>query len=86
MGHGIARHRRRLARAALPQMNLGMDMDEADKAERQEEMARQAALIVRRRVGPTYTGSCLNCGAELERPFRWCDGDCREDWVKREDK
>jgi len=63
-----------------------MKMDEADKAERQEEMARQAALIVRRRVGPKYTGYCLNCGAELERPYRWCDGDCREDWVKREDK
>lgn len=82
MGHGIARHRRRLARKTIQEVM----MDEADKAERQEEMARQAALIVRRRVGPTFTGYCLNCGAELERPYRWCDGDCREDWVKREDK
>lgn len=61
-------------------------MDEADRAEEQEEMARQYALIVRRRVGPTYTGVCLNCGETTERPRRWCNEDCREDWVKREDK
>ena len=60
--------------------------DEADRAEHQEEMARQAALIVRRRVGPAFTGRCINCGEIIERPLRWCDSDCREDWTKREDK
>lgn len=60
--------------------------DEADRAEEQEEMARQAALIVRRRVGPRYTGRCLNCGEIIEGPLRWCDAACREDWTKREDK
>lgn len=82
MGHGLTRYRRRLAGQKVQEMK----MDDADRAEAQEEMARQAALIVRRRVGPTYTGICLNCGEPLERPFRWCDGDCREDWVRREDK
>ena len=60
--------------------------DEADKAEHQEEMARQAALMVRHRVGPRPTGFCLNCGELIEPPLRWCDSECREDWVKREDK
>lgn len=60
--------------------------DEADKAEQQEELARQAALIVRHRVGPRPNGRCLNCGELIEPPLRWCDSECREDWVKREDK
>lgn len=60
--------------------------DIADKAEEQEEMARQAALIIRRREGPKWTGRCLNCGELVERPFRWCNEDCREDWMKREGK
>ena len=82
MGHGLARYRRRMAGQKVQEMK----MDDADRAEAQEEMARQAALEVRRRVGPTYTGFCLNCGEPLKRPYRWCDGDCREDWVRREDK
>lgn len=59
-------------------------MDIADNAEHQEELARQAALIVRKRVGPTYTGFCFNCGENIERPLRWCDADCMADWSKRE--
>lgn len=58
--------------------------DEADKAAVQEELFRQAALIVRHRVGPSYNGHCLNCGEPVERPLRWCDIECREDWSKRE--
>lgn len=60
--------------------------DIADKAQAQEEMTRQLELIVKRREGPKWTGYCMNCGADVERPYRWCDGDCREDWAKREDK
>lgn len=60
--------------------------DEADMAAHQEEMARQAALIVRRREGPVFTGLCMNCGETIERPLRWCNSECREDWTKREDK
>jgi hypothetical protein len=58
--------------------------DDADKAEHQEELARQAALIVRRREGPKYTGRCLNCGEFVDSPLRWCDKFCTEDWAKRE--
>lgn len=60
--------------------------DEADKAEHQEELARQAALLVRYRVGPKPTGFCLNCGDDLDPPKRWCCVECREDWAKREYK
>jgi uncharacterized OB-fold protein len=59
-------------------------MDDAEKAEHQEEMARQFALIARRRIGPAFTGRCANCGEVIERPWRWCNEDCREDWMKRE--
>lgn len=58
--------------------------DEADLAEHQEELARQYALLVRKRIGPSYTGFCLNCGEITESPLRWCNADCREDWDKRE--
>ena len=61
-------------------------MDIADNAEHQEELARQAALVARKRVGPRPTGRCLNCGELIEMPLRWCDAECREDWVKREDQ
>jgi len=60
--------------------------DEADMAERQEEMGRQAALLVRRREAPKWSGNCMNCGELIAHPLRWCDADCREDWAKREDK
>lgn len=58
--------------------------DEVDKAEHQEELLRQAALRIRRKPGPEYTGLCANCEAPVEKPRRWCDEDCREDWSKRE--
>lgn len=58
-------------------------MDIGDMAERQEELARQAALLRRRHSGPEYTGQCVNCGEPVEDPKRWCDVHCREDWEKR---
>ena len=60
--------------------------DEADKAEHQEELARQAALVVRKKIGPKWTGFCANCGEVLEMPLRWCNAECREDWESRESK
>lgn len=61
-------------------------MDDADRATEQEEMARQAALIVRHRVGPVWTGFCLWCGEPTAKPRRWCDAECREEWERRETK
>ena len=58
--------------------------DEADKAEHQEQMLRQAAIATRRKAGPQFTGFCANCGEEVAPPLRWCNVDCREDWAKRE--
>lgn len=35
-------------------------------------------------VGPVATGSCLNCTEPVEKPKRWCDADCRDDWQRIE--
>ena len=59
-------------------------MDIADSAEHQEEQARRMALLVRKKPGPEFTGLCANCEANLGPTMRWCDADCRDDWVKRE--
>lgn len=26
---------------------------------------------------------CLNCGEATRGGARWCDGDCRDDWLRR---
>lgn len=51
-------------------------MDDAEKAEHQEELARQAA-INRRKPVPKHDGHCLNCGENIGRAY--CDAACRED-------
>jgi uncharacterized OB-fold protein len=60
--------------------------DEADKAEIQEEMARQTAICTKRKEGPLFTGLCANCELEVEYPNRWCCKECRDDYDKREDR
>lgn len=57
--------------------------DDADKADFQQEMFREAAMKMRRQEGPLPTGKCLFCDEPLPMPHRWCDVDCREDWEKR---
>jgi hypothetical protein len=56
-------------------------MDEADRAEHQEELARQAA-ISRRKPVPKHDGRCLNCRKESEGAY--CDDECGVDHRKRE--
>lgn len=34
--------------------------------------------------GPQYVGYCLECGADLEAPRRWCDAECRDSWERME--
>lgn len=51
-------------------------MDEADKAEHQEELARQKAISYRKPV-PKHDGHCLNCGEKSAGAY--CNTDCRKD-------
>ena len=53
--------------------------DIIDEAGDREEELRQQALGLRKPVGPTPTGRCLDpaCDEELAPGARWCDADCR---------
>lgn len=62
--------------------------DIADQAERQEQLARDAALAQVPLVDLAViggTGECLNCGEPLSAG-RWCDVYCRNDWTARNDR
>lgn len=34
----------------------------------------------------TATGYCHNCGEVVDGLARWCDGDCRDDWKRRQSR
>lgn len=54
-------------------------MDEADQAERQESMQREAAIQTARTYTGTrlqHTGDCHTCGARVSTPKLFCDGEC----------
>ena len=51
-----------------------------DDASMREEQFLNAALSTRKPDGPTATGRCLYCNAELPDTRRFCDGWCAEDW------
>ena len=51
-----------------------------DDATMREEQFLKVALATRKPDGPTATGRCLYCNAELPDTRRWCDGWCAEDW------
>jgi hypothetical protein len=62
-------------------------MDECDIADVEIERNLSAALrlvrdaATRPEIAPR--GTCLNCEEPLDLTGRWCDVDCRSDWVKR---
>lgn len=56
--------------------------DEADIAAAATEIALAAARLRRLPVLP-HTGRCHNCDAEVGDAL-FCDGDCRDDWQRRE--
>ena len=60
--------------------------DEADQASDREQSARDAAQeairIAAAAIDINGTGTCLNCG-EPVKPGRWCDIECRSDWMAR---
>lgn len=61
--------------------------NEADEAAVAEELFLKVSLAnsMNRSVNsPVATGFCLNCDDAIERPKRWCDSDCRDDWQRLE--
>lgn len=56
--------------------------DDADRAAEQMQRDIDAAVKRRRVEGPEGTGFCLACGAVVEDRKRWCDAECRDDWVR----
>lgn len=61
-------------------------MDEADRAQMEEERSLQAALQSRRKAGPAATGFCLYCYEVVDGAMRWCSIECRDDWTAEVDR
>jgi hypothetical protein len=63
-------------------------MDDIDRITEQTEIYQRAALYKSKR--PTEnaiaTGCCLFCEAPLDDGIRWCGKECRDDWLKENDK
>lgn len=57
--------------------------DIVDKGNETSEFFNKIALKKRRPEGPSYRGTCFNCGDPIPFPLRWCDVDCRDDWERR---
>ena len=62
-------------------------LNEEDLASRLEDQARTLALArVQRNAGGgegLTPGTCGDCRARISDVLRWCDADCRADWLKR---
>lgn len=56
--------------------------DIADNADAAIEKQLEVSLGQIRQEKPLpYTGRCYNCDEAIEAPLRWCDGDCRDDYL-----
>ncbi len=58
-------------------------MDDSDLATAQEEVARMAALAVRKPEPQLESGRCSYCGEVTHG--RWCNADCASDWKRQDD-
>jgi hypothetical protein len=58
-------------------------VDEIDRAERDIEQHLSASLSHAHKPLYPPANGCLNCGAALEQPLRFCDADCKQDLEKR---
>ena len=61
-------------------------MDIVDQAQQTEDLLRElriAAAHQAPRSDAAARGICLNCGVPLGGVARWCDADCRDDWLAR---
>ena len=57
--------------------------DIADITSERDEAESPARIAASRRpVGPEATGFCLSCEEPVPAEHRWCNLDCRTDWVK----
>lgn len=60
-------------------------MDEADITAARAEYDHVANLERSRKPeAPKHTTHCLECGAPVTAPRRWCDRYCRDDWERRQ--
>jgi predicted nucleic acid-binding Zn ribbon protein len=59
-------------------------MDVCDRAQQLEEAARAAALTQRKAdtAPASPSGVCFNCKEPLDDGDRFCDEDCRDDYVR----
>jgi len=55
--------------------------DFCDDASKASEMFLSVALANRRTDGPPPKGFCYNCTEPLDGDLRFCDSDCRDDWI-----
>ena len=62
-------------------------MDDIDRAQAQEEMARDIAIRAAAAGAPVLpaTGACHWCDALLPAGARFCDVDCRDGWQREQD-
>ena len=60
-------------------------MDDIDRAQAQEEMARDLAIRAASAGAPVLpaTGACHWCDALLPAGARFCDVDCRDGWQRQ---
>lgn len=58
--------------------------DELELASEREQVARDAAIhhVQNQPPAAIATGECLECGAKLKKPMRWCDNFCHDDWQR----
>ncbi|MES2346590.1 MAG: DUF2116 family Zn-ribbon domain-containing protein [Pseudomonadota bacterium] len=59
--------------------------DEADRANDTAELYLRLALSQSAAVVPVEIkgdGHCINCEVAIEGDARWCDSECREDWMQ----
>ncbi|MFZ5558112.1 MAG: hypothetical protein ACOZDY_15575 [Pseudomonadota bacterium] len=73
----------RLHYAEFDQTRGDHRMDAIDQAQDEIEAAILESLS-KRRAAPdaTATGRCLNCDAPVGRDQRWCDAECRDEWLE----
>lgn len=63
-------------------------MEIIDRAQQEIERQLERSLQLTRNQGVKYRaiGHCLNCEEPLADGVRWCDADCRDDFLKWENR
>lgn len=63
-------------------------MEIIDRAQEEVERQLERSLQLARNQSVKYhaIGNCLNCEEPLDEGLRWCDADCRDDFLKWENR